>query len=421
MLDPATRVSYAGTDPQLRDLFSRGWLAFPTFQAMRAYIQGPLTRQYQNTTPTSRPTRPVPGAERAVVPVEQLTDLEAVRRDVRASMQSISLDGNELTRLLKRKVRGQDEALGTIGGTVSRFLAKPNPERPASLALIGGTGTGKTLTANELARVLEPYGFSLLPIDFSELQGSESRTALSGAPPGFVGYEDGALLADSLRANPRTLLLLDELSKGHPSLRTQVMNMLETGELSSHSGRSREREGSERCSAGHRVDCRRAIVVMTTNLAADEIGREVERRGSCSPREVNEICRRRLEAAGLRDDFLGRVGQFVLYRPLTTDIQAEIALLQVVEVAEEFGLHVVSVEPGVVTELLAGVPAMSFGARPLRFVVDELLGEAFKEVARTEPGSEVSVCGPPFECRPQGRLRIVDDRAGRDEQSERGV
>jgi len=186
-------------------------------------------------------------------------------------------------------------------------------------------------------------------------------------------------------------VLFDEIEKAHPSILRVLMNAMDAGRLSTAS----------RSSTGRNIDCRYAVFMFTSNLDAKEILNELETRNSFGNHTVeDEVCRRRLHAGGIAPEIIGRIGRFLVFRPLSPETRAEIVALAIAEIGEEYGLKVGYVEPGVVVDLTQKTRSESFGVRPGRYLIDDLLGGAFAKAAAQDTTAPVTVVGPPYDCRP---------------------
>jgi ATP-dependent Clp protease ATP-binding subunit ClpA len=327
--------------------------------------------------------------------VEPLTDFEAV--SVRLNPKRAAyLDETEVFNRLARHVRGQDAALHSLVSQTCRHLAKPNPTRPAVFFAIGETGVGKTHSAQTLAQVLSEMGndqahCGFVRLDMAEYQEGNRISQLTGSPQGYVGFGEGSQLVDALRANPKTVVLFDEIEKAHPSILRALMGIMDAGRLSTAAKANGSRE----------IDCRSALVIFTSNLEANGVINELEQRNAFGQTDVeDEVCRRRLKAAAISPEIVGRIGRFLVFRALSADARAEIVTLAVADVAREYGLEVQRIEPAVVVSILEAIRSQGFGVRPERYQIDELLGGKFAQLAATGVRRPIVVKGPPFECVP---------------------
>lgn len=388
-------IRYAGSaNESVGRWFSEGQLEFGSFQELRRWIQSDLKACY--TLPPDAQARTTSHSERGrVMTARELTNLEAVADQLPADTNALHIDEDDLFEQLVKRIRGQDDAMRLIAKQVRRHLARQAPRRPATLMALGPTGVGKTAAAEYLPAVLRdrlPDGaaYSYLRLDMSEYQERHRISQLLGAPQGYVGYGEGAQLVDGLRANPRTIVLFDEIEKAHPDILRALMNAMDAGRLSTASANA----------GGHEVDCRRAVFIFTSNLDATGILQEIETRRAFGNREtVDAVCRNRLRAAGVAPELVGRIGCFLVFRPLDREARAEVVTLAITRVAEEYGLQVVRIAPTVVADVLRGCSSEGFGARPDEYLVDELLGPCLADAAATglkEPMAVVA--GPPYQC-----------------------
>jgi ATP-dependent Clp protease ATP-binding subunit ClpA len=211
-----------------------------------------------------------------------------------------------------------------------------------------------------------------------------------GAPQGYVGYGDGAQLVDALSANPRTVVLFDEIEKAHPDILRTLMNAMDAGRLSTPSaqaGRSRH------------VDCRQAIFLFTSNLDPAGILQSLsEHRVLPDPHAVDEICRTQLGLSGFSPELVGRMSCFLVFRPLTVEVRAEIIALAIASVASEYGIEIRHIESSVILHFLEKARDDRFGARPFEYLIDEVLGDCFAVAAASPLGTAVTLEGPPFRC-----------------------
>jgi len=397
-VDPASRearlfvdrgLHYRGTIQSVRRWFARGEKRFPDFGALRRWISEDLARAYE--PPDRHPSD-------RVTPVELLTDLDAVQSEIDA-MSSLRLDPHTLFQALSGVVRGQDDALRVLARRVCHHLARSAPRRPATILALGPTGVGKTRTAEVLAAALADAGSAhhYLRLDMSEYQERHRVSQLLGAPQGYVGYGDGAQLVDALSANPRTVVLFDEIEKAHPDILRTLMNAMDAGRLSAPSAQA----GGSR-----QVDCRQAIFLFTSNLDPTGILKSMsEHEGAPHPDAVDSICRTQLGLIGVSPELVGRMSCFLVFRPLRVEVQVEIIALAIARVANEYGIEIRHIGSSVILHVLEKARDDRFGARPFEYLVDEVLGDCFAGAGQSHTGTAVTVEGPPFRCtvsRPAG-------------------
>ena len=283
-----------------------------------------------------------------------------------------------LEELLGRRVVGQAQALGAVSRAVRRARAGvQDPDRPiGSFLFLGPTGVGKTETARALAEFLFDDERAMVRMDMSEYMEAHSVSRLVGAPPGYVGYDEGGQLTEAVRRRPHAVVLFDEVEKAHPKVFNVFLQILDDGRLTDGQGRT--------------VDFRNTVIIMTSNIAGPEILAR-SRAGEWS--EVEDMVRGRL-GDYFRPEFLNRVDDVVVFKPLLPrDLEAivEIQLGRVMELAaqQEVTLTVSDEAKGVIAR--EGYDP-AFGARPLKRAIQRLVQDPLAmgildgEVA---PGSEV--------------------------------
>ncbi len=393
-VDPDTRaailcvqygVDYHGPDRELFSWFQEGEKRFQSFRQLRDWIRIHLAPAYSTASLSAEAKGP-----------GQLTDIRAVRNSVRGVNQPLFLDEDKLLAELSRPIRGQSTALRPLARLVCRHCARIRPSRPGVVLAVGPTGVGKTYTGECLAKVLRrsesgDNGYGYVRLDMSEYQESHRVSQLIGSPQGYVGYGEGSQLIDKLIANPRTVVLFDEIEKAHPAILRTLMNAMDAGRLST----------AAKANGGREVDCRYAIFIFTSSLGSEGILTELQDRNGFGESEVeDEVCRRHLRASGMAPEIIGRIGRFLVFRPLTPEDRAEITALAIAEVAAEYGLRLERIAPSVVVSVLEKVRTDNFGVRPVRYLIDELLGGVFAEAAAGQIRDFVEVLGPPFRCTP---------------------
>jgi ATP-dependent Clp protease ATP-binding subunit ClpB len=255
---------------------------------------------------------------------------------------------------LHERVVGQDEAVQVVSNAVRRARAGlQDPNRPiGSFIFLGPTGVGKTELARALAEFLFDDERAMIRIDMSEYQERHTVARLLGAPPGYVGYEEGGQLTEAVRRRPYCVILFDEIEKAHPEVFNVLLQLLDDGRLTDGHGRT--------------VDFRNSVVIMTSNLGNElwEGGREV-------PRE--EITR--VLQAHFRPEFLNRLDEIVIFHPLTRRHLSgivDIQLRRVIQLLEGRGLHL-EVDQGARKYLAEVGYDPNFGARPLKRAIQREL------------------------------------------------
>jgi ATP-dependent Clp protease ATP-binding subunit ClpB len=258
---------------------------------------------------------------------------------------------------LKSRVVGQDEAVEAVSEAVRRARAGvQDPDRPlGSFIFMGPTGVGKT----ELARALSAFLFdsesSMIRLDMSEFMEKHSVSRMIGAPPGYVGYEEGGHLTEAVRRKPYSVILLDEIEKAHPDVFNVLLQILDDGRLTDGQGRT--------------VDFRNCLLVMTSNLGSDWIAASA---GRMPPRQMAEKARQNLESH-FRPEFLNRIDEVIVFRPLDAGDLGKIVRIQLERLNLLLANAGVEVEAGQeALELLAerGFDPV-YGARPLKRVIQK--------------------------------------------------
>ncbi|MEY3051031.1 MAG: hypothetical protein RLY31_816 [Bacteroidota bacterium] len=270
---------------------------------------------------------------------------------------------------LHRRIIGQEAAVKAVSDAVRRSRAGLHDNRRpiGSFIFLGPTGVGKTELAKALAEVLFNDEHAMVRLDMSEYQERHAVSRLTGAPPGYVGYEEGGQLTEAVRRRPYTILLLDEIEKAHPDTFNLLLQILDEGRLSDNKGRT--------------ANFRNTIIIMTSNLAADKIlenFEDLETIGEQHRQDVVDTTRREVLAAlreQLRPEFLNRIDEIVIFPPLRrTDIrQVLLLLLQQISAMvarQHFGFRLTAAAIDLLVD--AGYEP-AFGARPLKRALQDLL------------------------------------------------
>ncbi len=268
---------------------------------------------------------------------------------------------------LHKTVIGQDEAIAAVASVLRRSrIGLNSPQRPlGSFIFFGPSGVGKTLLAKTLALFLFGTTDALIRIDMSDYMERHNVSRLIGAPPGYVGYDEGGVLTEAIRHKPYSVLLIDEIEKGHPEVFNILLQVLEEGELHD--------------SLGHVVSFRNAIVIMTSNAGAREISHESKvgfknREGLYDRNEIKsavDMESRRI----FRPEFLNRVDELVIFHMLNQQELAKILDRLIVELEQRLvKLEIVmKVDKRARTFLLEKGSDARYGARPLRRAISREL------------------------------------------------
>ena len=307
----------------------------------------------------------------------------------------------ELEQLLGERVVGQLEAVAAVAAAIRRARAgMQSPTRPVgSFLFLGPTGVGKTELAKALAAALFDEDDALVRLDMSEFMERNAVARLVGAPPGYVGYEEGGQLTEAVRRRPYAVVLLDEVEKAHPEVFNLLLQVLDDGRLTDSQGRT--------------VDFRHTVVIMTSNLASRAIldSARATREAGVEPDQQSWLDQQtwldqqidQALASQFRPEFLNRIDEVIRFRPLGPADLQRIVRLQLAELARllaEQHLELEVPEP-VVQALAEQGYEPEYGARPLRRVLrrqlenplaTELLAERFSGArgVRVEPGNPLT-------------------------------
>jgi ATP-dependent Clp protease ATP-binding subunit ClpC len=261
---------------------------------------------------------------------------------------------------LDEHIIGQNEAIHAISDAIRRARSgMKDPRRPiGSFIFIGPSGVGKTELAKALAEFMFDDVDALVRIDMSEYREQHTVSRLFGAPPGYIGYEEGGQLTEAVRRRPYRVVLFDEIEKAHPEVWNALLQILDDGRLTDGQGRV--------------VDFRNSVLIMTSNLGTEFVRRSgslgfVSQSGSNEEREEHEKISKALKST-FRPEFLNRIDEIITFSPLSVEDMAKIVELQMKEVQERMSEHGLTVElTPTAREWLANTGYdPSFGARPLR-------------------------------------------------------
>ena len=255
---------------------------------------------------------------------------------------------------LHKRVIGQDEAVQKVTEAIWRTRAGiSNPNQPiGSFLFLGPTGVGKTELAKALAQALFDDEKNMVRIDMSEYMEKFSVSRLIGAPPGYVGYEEGGQLTEAVRRRPYSVVLLDEVEKAHPDVFNILLQVLDDGRITDSQGRT--------------VDFKNTIIILTSNLGSQALLDGIQEDGSISPEAVKNV--EALLHRSFRPEFLNRLDEIVYYKPLRREEISKIVKLMIAELdkrLEDKRIHVEVSEKAMNAIIEQGFDP-SFGARPLK-------------------------------------------------------
>ena len=275
---------------------------------------------------------------------------------------------------LHDRVIGQDQAIAAVSDAVRRSRAGlQDPRRPiGSFIFLGTTGVGKTELAKALAEYLFNDDTMMTRIDMSEYQERHSVSRLIGAPPGYVGYDEGGQLPEAVRRTPYSVVLLDEIEKAHPDVFNILLQVLDDGRLTDNKGRT--------------VDFRNTIIIMTSNIGSHIIMDRLSKYTDDTPPEsVLEETKKEvfdLMKQTIRPEFLNRIDEIVMFTPLTRDDVRQIVVLQIRQINEMLAQNSIALQvtDKAIDWLAAEGYDPMFGARPVkrtlqRYLVNELSKE----------------------------------------------
>ncbi len=289
------------------------------------------------------------------------------------------LQGEESERLLRlegelhQRVVGQEEAVEAVARAIRRARAGlKNPKRPiGSFLFLGPTGVGKSELAKTLAGSLFGDEEAMVTIDMSEYMERHAVSRLVGAPPGYVGYEEGGQLTEMVRRHPYSVVLLDEIEKAHPEVFNILLQVLEEGRLTEAKGRA--------------VDFRNTVIIMTSNVGADVIRRQstIGFRPATEDSQYRDMKERLMDEVKhtFRPEFINRVDEIIVFHELMPEQLGEIVGIMLEEVNQRvaengFQLEVSDAAKRVIAE--AGYDPV-FGARPLRRAIQHLVEDPLAE------------------------------------------
>ncbi|MEN6308426.1 MAG: ATP-dependent Clp protease ATP-binding subunit [Anaerohalosphaeraceae bacterium] len=300
--------------------------------------------------------------------VSKMTGVPLTRLEKEEAQKLLELEAE-----LHKKVVSQDEAINAVAKAVRRSRSGlKDPNRPmGSFIFIGPSGVGKTLLARALAEFMFGDADAMIQIDMSEYMEKHNVSRLIGAPPGYVGYEEGGQLTERIRRRPYAVLLLDEIEKAHSDVYNMLLQIMEEGRLTD--------------SFGRHVDFKNVILIMTSNIGADLIKNQSgfgfgKRTEQANYEKMKEMLDKEIERH-FRPEFLNRLDGQIVFRPLTReDLQTivDYELNKVFKRLLEHGLHL-ELDPSAKEFLIDKGYNPEFGARPLRRAIERYIEDPMSE------------------------------------------
>ncbi|KPC31716.1 ClpB protein [Pseudomonas syringae pv. cilantro] len=279
--------------------------------------------------------------------------------------------------LLHKRVIGQEEAVVAVSNAVRRSRAGlSDPNRPSgSFMFLGPTGVGKTELCKALAEFLFDTEEAMVRIDMSEFMEKHSVARLIGAPPGYVGYEEGGYLTEAVRRKPYSVILLDEVEKAHPDVFNILLQVLEDGRLTDSHGRT--------------VDFRNTVIVMTSNLGSAQIQELV------GDREAQRAAVMDAVGTHFRPEFVNRIDEVVIFEPLARDQIAGITDIQLGRLRKRLAERELTLvlSPEALDKLIAVGYDPVYGARPLKRAIQRWIENPLAQLILSggfEPGSSIT-------------------------------
>ncbi len=327
-----------------------------------------LEKSKREWTKSKSESQPVITAEDIAQIVSKWTGIPVFRLEEKETQKLLRMEED-----LSDKVIGQEEAIKAIANAIRRSRAGlKDPKRPiGSFIFLGPTGVGKTLLARALAEFLFGNAESIIQVDMSEYMEKFNVSRLVGAPPGYVGYEEGGQLTERVRRKPYSVILLDELEKAHPDVFNLLLQALEEGRLTD--------------SFGRKVDFRNTVMIMTSNVGAELLNKQGSlgfktAKGDATYQDMRARLLEEMKKS-FKPEFLNRVDDIIVFHPLNReDLHkiVEIELQQVQKQLKEQGLSI-ELTPAAKEFLIDKGFDPNYGARPLKRTISKHLEDALAQ------------------------------------------
>jgi ATP-dependent Clp protease ATP-binding subunit ClpC len=348
-------------------------------RSLRYRLEG-IRQDWEKSAQSERPLVGESDIRRAVA---EITGIPITHLEEQESRKLLNMEKE-----LCRGVIGQDDAVMRIAGAIRRSrVGISSPGRPmGSFVFLGPTGVGKTLLAKKLSEYLFDNQESLVRIDMSDYMEKHNVSRLVGAPPGYIGFEDGGVLTEKIRRNPYSVILFDEIEKAHKDVFNLLLQVLEEGELKDN--------------LGHTVNFRNTVVIMTSNAGVREISRD-SRLGFGSGTGIMSF--EEIEASALSElkrflnpEFINRIDEIVIFRPLDLPQIEAILDIQLEELSHRLAAqgYTLDVSPETRKILINKGWDPKFGGRPLRRAIQKELEDPLSVLLlenEAVPGSNILV------------------------------
>jgi len=312
--------------------------------------------------------------------ISEISGIPVGRLDLEDKQRLLQLEEE-----LSKRLKGQDTAVKAVAKSIRRSRAGlADSRRPvASFLFCGSTGVGKTELCKALASTYYGKEQDMIRLDMSEYMDRFSTSRLVGAPPGYVGFEEGGQLTEAVRRKPHSVILMDEMEKAHPDVLNILLQILDEGTLTDGKGRT--------------VSFKNTILVMTSNIGSQKILEMQRGGGSTEETSVDSVVQSELEQA-LRPELLNRIDEIIIFNPLDYDVIVEIARNMMQEVIEraqtEAKLGEVTISNNIVEMMARQGFSRTFGARPIRRATKRYLEDTLAEALLQDflqEGDEVSL------------------------------